>query len=295
MRLAQSYLHFHTGYSNPITSNELIPAYGACMDDKHKSSMRVAVQNTRGMTLGNTNEGNQSLQLMKEKQIDLLGMSETNKHWSTEACRILATLVNKDSNGKSIASSDPSPKEGYLPGGTAMIIKGPHAGRVCKRYPDKLGRYSYVALHGKDGSGIVIITIYRTPHKKGSRPGPDTSFMRQYNAIRMEGTKNPDPKSRLMSDLTTLISDWGKKGFHPMIMGDYNSEIHENDMVAFVEQNRLHDLVGEDNTGHPPRTSIRGQRRIDFVLGDKHVQNAVVKSGALEENDGFSPTTQCNG
>ena len=177
MKLAQSFLHFHAGVANPARSDELIPAYGARMDDKHKSSMRVAVQNTRGMHLGNAQEGNQGLQIMEQKQIDLLGMSETNKHWSTEACRILATLVNKKSDGKSIASSDPSRKEGYLPGGTAMMIKGLQAGRVFKRCPDKLGRYSYMAMHGKDGSGIVIITIYRTPHKKGSRPGPDSSFM----------------------------------------------------------------------------------------------------------------------
>ena len=58
-------------------------------------------------------------------------------------------------------------------------------------------------------------------------------------------------------------------------------------MIRFVERNGLVDLVANSNDGVLQRTCNSGPKRIDLILGDKCIRRAVIKSGSLEENDGF--------
>ena len=58
-------------------------------------------------------------------------------------------------------------------------------------------------------------------------------------------------------------------------------------MVRFMERNSLTDLIASSNDGALQRTCNRGPKRIDLVLGDDFIRRAVIKSGSLEENDGF--------
>ena len=43
----------------------------------------------------------------------------------------------------------------------------------------------------------------------------------------------------------------------------------------------------DSNDGVLQRTCNRGSKRIDLILGDAFIRGAVIKSGPLEENDGF--------
>ena len=47
------------------------------------------------------------------------------------------------------------------------------------------------------------------------------------------------------------------------------------------------DLVADSNNGVLQRTCNRGSKRIDLILGDPFIRRAVIKSGSLEENNGF--------
>ena len=94
--------------------------------------------------------------------IDIFGMIETNLSWTHAAWTTLAAMIRmKFDYGSSTTSSARQNKEGYLSGGTAMIIRGQVTGRGMKRFADSMGRYTYMTLRGKDGSGVIIITIYR--------------------------------------------------------------------------------------------------------------------------------------
>ena len=62
--------------------------------------------------------------------------------------------------GTSITSSTESKKNGYLPGGTATLIWGKATGRVNKFIKDKMGCFLGMALQGKDGCGLVVITLH---------------------------------------------------------------------------------------------------------------------------------------
>ena len=58
-------------------------------------------------------------------------------------------------------------------------------------------------------------------------------------------------------------------------------------MVCFIKRNGLIDLVADSNDGALQRTCNRGSKRIALILGDAFIGKAVIKSGSLEENDGF--------
>ena len=43
--------------------------------------------------------------------------------------------------------------------------------------------------------------------KKGTKTGPDTAYMQQHVAMREAGIKDPDPRKKLLEDLSQLIVD----------------------------------------------------------------------------------------
>ena len=70
-------------------------------------------------------------------------------------------------------------------------------------------------------------------------------------------------------------------------MGDFNSEPRDKDMADFIERDNLHDLINNTNDGPLPHTHTEGPRRIDYILADRHVRDAVIKSDSLGESDGL--------
>ena len=112
-----------------------------------------------------------------------------------------------------------------------------------------------------------------------------TSYMRQYDAMQMTGATTPGPKNQVLKDITAIICEWRDKHFHPIVMGDFNSEPRDKDMADFIERNNLHDLINGTNDASPPRTHTEGPRQIDYILGDRHVRDAIIKSGSLGESD----------
>ena len=101
-----------------------------------------------------------------------------------------------------------------------MIARGKVSGRVFNRIPDDLGRFSYMAMNGKDGIGVIMITVYRVCQKKGTKTGPDTAYMQQIEGLRERGIRNPDPRNQLLSDLTELITE-GRQGLSPHSNGGF--------------------------------------------------------------------------
>ena len=118
-----------------------------------------------------------------------------------------------------------------------MVAKGDHAGRIFKQHSNRLGRFCYATMHGKDGGGIVVINLYRVTQNKGLTTGTNTSYMRQRDALGMSGDHNPDPKNQILADVTDIIQKWTQRGFHPIVTEDFNSEPSDPAMVRFIERN----------------------------------------------------------
>ena len=58
-------------------------------------------------------------------------------------------------------------------------------------------------------------------------------------------------------------------------MGDFNSAPGDPDLANWMDRHGLFDLIDNNNEGTPPRTYSSGTRRLDLILGDGHVLNAV--------------------
>ena len=115
---------------------------------------------------------------MRDHRLDFGLFQETNKNWSTELCHALQRLLFLDGPAKMVTASEPAQREGHLPGGCLLVAKGAHAGRIFKHHSDRLGRFCYVAIHGKDGGGVILFNLYRVTQNKGVKTGANTSYMR---------------------------------------------------------------------------------------------------------------------
>ena len=264
-----------------------IKAFGASIKVKEDGTFRVGSQNTNGTRLGSLYAGVEELDVMEQCGIDVMALQETNLSWTQEARAQLSALIKLQFGyGFATTSSAPSEKEGYQPGGTTMIARNSIAGRVTTRVADKMGRYTCMAFTGRDNIGIVCINVYRVCQKKGAKTGPDTSFMVQLTNLREQGITCPDPRNQVLADVSDLITEWTQKGYHPLIMGDFNADLTEREFADFVDANNLYDLIGDCNTGTPPSTYSRGQKRLDWFLGDSFLKERLVKSGSLALHEG---------
>ena len=182
-------------------SSKHIAAYGASITEKDDNVIRLAFQNINGMQL-ERDTGSLEIDSMSRFGIDVIGMAETNIHWSLEAKLKLSTLLHlKYKGSRYVTSSMRTEKEGYQPGGTLMMALGVHCGRVYKRGSDKYGRFTWMALHGKNNTGIIVVTAYRSCRSAGE----NTSYVRQWHALRNEGVKDPDPRQSILDAISTVL------------------------------------------------------------------------------------------
>ena len=149
---------------------ETIPAYGAKMEKKRPNTLQVAVQNSNGFRAFSMAEGAECEDVMRDLELDMYGLSETNRNWDEKSKYILAQIIQRDGPGAAIAASDYSEKEGYLPGGTALLMKGNQCGRVSRQFPDKMGQICYMLLNGKVDTVITFLVLYRVCQKGALLP-----------------------------------------------------------------------------------------------------------------------------
>ena len=83
----QVFLREFDGFDQNNNVGKFIPQYGASMTAKEKGTLCLVTQNSRGMDFGSSREGCPALNMPKAKKIDALGLTETNKYWSFNACK----------------------------------------------------------------------------------------------------------------------------------------------------------------------------------------------------------------
>ena len=87
---------------------------------------------------------------METLGIDLLGLTETNVNWRNYINNQVTAWVRLAFGlGSTVIPSAPSDTRHYLPGGVAMMERGQIEGRITRRVPDSLGRYTYMSLTEK--------------------------------------------------------------------------------------------------------------------------------------------------
>ena len=175
--------------------------FGDNIKQKEEGTVIVACQNVRGMKVDR--KYSEEINAMKVLKIDVFGISEINVN-VTDMIRtgLTRTISKMLGHGSAAAAIMMSEKIGYLQGGTSLITRGHTAGRMKDKIEDPMGHYSAALLEGKEGSGVLCISIYRVPQKKHEQTGSTTAHDQQRTYLREKGMKDPDPRNQILKDLT---------------------------------------------------------------------------------------------
>ena len=235
---------------------------------------------------------------MQELGLDLMGMSETNRPWNAKN-KTEYNLVMKEMFrvSRTIYSSAPASSDSnYQPGGTLLTINGHTTGRVSSHGTDPWGRFCWYRLRGRRDEGLVIICAYRVCHAQSHNPGPLTAYQQQYTLMREAGVVSPNPRKRLLTDLTKLIDLHRKEGFRPLLMIDANGDYHaqkapDRDLEKFLRDTQLQDPF-YDKFQSSPRTYVYGKKRLDYIFTDAICAPAIKRIGYLGTHQG-APSDHC--
>ena len=171
--------------------------YGDKIHQKDEGNIWIGFQNINGLK-GKIIAAHEVFATMEEKEMDILGVAETNINWS-DTRRLEAKMAIKIRFGKGqmIATSRKTSKDGYLPEGKAMITRGRVTGRILKKGIDEMGLLTWMILKGKNNKQIMMITAYRVC-KAGPNIGPHTAHMQQVKQLLLKGVVTPNPRMEML-------------------------------------------------------------------------------------------------
>ena len=261
-----------------------------------KGCGRIALQNANGVTRGDL-PAFEVIQAATELDIDIYGITEPNVAMTPEfKNRIDINTKRAFGRGFNTCTSTPHKSTGYLPGGIIQMIRGNPAGRHHSRGTDQLGRYSWNVLRGANDKLLCIITAYRVCQRKGTKPNfnpkrtpPKTAHWQQTLAMIDIGINNPDPRTQILSDLSTFMNQKREEGCEIYLMMDANEDLGPgSDMAKFIAENSLED-VHQIVMGLKPDTSRAGSNRvIDAMLCSSGAVNYIKQAGYCAIDTGLT-------
>ena len=263
---------------------------GDPLTEKREGTLRLAYQNVRGVSDARGLTTPVEIEAMEHLQVDIMGMSETNRPWTPHHRYAYDTMMQlRFRSSRTFYSSAPSHDhtQKYQPGGNLLTINGHTTGRIVSHGSDPLGRFCWTTLRGRRDEGVLLITAYRVCHTLSDNPGPHTAFSQQYMAMREQGIQNPHPRRQILLDLTALISRHRSQGFSPIVMMDANGDYHtkDTDLRTFLTNAGLGDPFYDKFKLSPP-TNVHGSSRIDYIFTDPSFYPSIHRIGYLGTHDG---------
>ena len=202
---------------------ELCEGFGYKMVEKGEETIRIGFQNINGIK-GNINALHEVFNVVAEKDIDIMGIAEININWTDKVKQAAQIAVKmRFGQGKIAASSSRGIKEGYLPGGTAIITRGRMTGRIIKRGANEMGRYTWILLNGKNGKQVMIISAYRAC-KANLKSGTHTAYMQQVKHLMKRGIVATNPRKEVLSDLKWMTEEHHRLAWGIVLMMDANED-----------------------------------------------------------------------
>ena len=111
---------------------ELCEGFGDKLVMKQEETMRIGFQNINGFK-GNITASHEVFDVIAEKEIDIMGVAEINVNWTDRVKQEAQLAVQmRFGQGQVVAISTRGSKEGYLPGGTAIVTRGKMTGRIAR-------------------------------------------------------------------------------------------------------------------------------------------------------------------
>ena len=260
-------------------------------------TIRLGFQNVNTIKKPRAQHLPEELEVVKNLGIDICGFVETNRPWTTSNKEIYDLNMNALFGGGTntqYASMRAEYGTTYQPGGVMQTINGHTTGRITNFGVDKYGRYAWHALRGSRDEGVLVITAYRVCQETIGSAGPMTAFMQQYTAMVAEGKARPNPRQQIFIDLLALIQEKRAEGYRPIVMMDANgSTLTDKRFRDFQREACLVDPY-YDRFNEMPATYNRGIQRLDYILMDAGLANAVMKIGYLGTHEAvYSDHSMC--
>jgi hypothetical protein len=275
--------HYTQTYINITDQNQ--PSGDILSEEKTKDTLRIYFQNANGISTNKWMDWTHATTLVKNLQIDILGIAETNVNW-TEPRRQYAQHILKQNVQQSHISASSSTEVGceeYQPGGVASCITGKWTGNIIETISDKsgLGRWAGHIIAGKNNKNIVIITAYRPVKATGFL----TTYQQQWRILRQQNDPNPTPRQHILKELEKCILTWTAKSYEIILMWDTNEGIdsHKSEINKFMTKTGL----GPIHTVFPTATYTRGSTCIDFILATAGIRTSTTRSGYLPFYEGI--------
>jgi endonuclease/exonuclease/phosphatase family metal-dependent hydrolase len=287
-----------TGPNTTDSRKNIPPAGDSIVQRKQNDGIfRVASNNIDGSTF---NKGGfdiaQDISVSDELGIDVMALQETKVPWTGANRRLydMQTKLMWPTGAKTAFSSAPweHGDSTYQAGGTLISTHGQHVGRIVEQGADPHGRFCWQKMLGSRGEGVAFMSGYRVCHNLEDNPGPFTQFHQERNGLRSAGIKNPVPRKQFFKDMLELIDKFRLEGFRPVLMMDANedwvarSHPREKDaLMKFMRDAQLIDPFFE-KFKVAPRTYVEGRHRLDYILIDPALSDAVQRVGYLGNHDG---------
>jgi hypothetical protein len=223
-----------------------------------------------------------------ENEVTILGMCETNRNWHDTRAKNEVTRRFREfwkMTHIATSSSTEHTDRPYQPGGTMTIVGEPWACRAkAAQKESDMGRWNEIAISGRKGKSVMVITAYRVCKNSVAIAGPTTSFAQQWHILRRLGDKTPDPRKRFIKDLEKRVSKalQDKQGVIVMLDANESLQHFNNDFTKWVRESGLVDIhVHRHGTEGEPAMHTRGSSRIDYMLISQDLVDFVSAAGIV--------------
>ena len=266
---------------------------GDSLAERHENDgiTRIAFHNIAGSTIGQGFSVADEIEAINEFGIDIAGYTEINKPWDSGNKHEFGLMMESIfDQSRTVFSASPADHDvSYQPGGCMLTVNGTAEGRIQAQGSDSMGRFCWYTLRGGRDEGVLVITAYRVCQEPSDNPGPLTAFSQQYTALREAGVEKPNPRKQILKDMLDLINEKRLQGFRPILMMDANGDHHyEKDkdevLAQFIQDAGLSDVY-HNRFPEQINTYVYGKKRLDMILMDPSLEEAVVRIGYLGLHD----------
>ena len=193
----------------------------------------------------------------------------TSKWWENTNCRFAY-------NSHDVSTAK------FQPGGTAILSINHLSHKVIPspmQDPTGLGRWTSTLYQGKKSTKLRLIQLYR-PCKPNSQ-SPNGVYQ-QHSRFLLSQNIDTCPRTKLLSDLHTFITQCLTQSEQIIVMGDFNDNVTQPPISNFFESLQMHNtlltLFGQQYYSSPC-TYTRGNSKIDAIFATQGI--SAVRGGML--------------
>ena len=223
--------------------------------------------------------------LMDEALPDVVGLSEHNR---------IISQMKRENNPQEVIGpwqmrtvcrftwlKNEQNRTSYELGGTGMITCGKGSTHTIGsgEDKDKMGRWNWISLQGKQNRITTIITIYR--------PGKNQTTLDKQHAhtskTRPDIAKRIGPQELWDKDLATLVTAFKDKGHEIIIGGDWNDDLNDETGKVQISMQQLglsEILIARYGKG--PETFHSGTKTIDGIFATRGIN---IKQGGYTTHE----------